>query len=433
MNRRERRKALIAESRGIGEKAKAAGVDLTDDEMTRVEAIKGEVAELSEAIARDEKAREAIAEVTKGINDDEDPTPGQQVVGGTKASGITLRERTPVAETFGEAFVKSEAYTNFKSKFPSGVGSGSRIEIGRTHLGDFKGLGMQAKAAGDLLNTDVARIQPVRYPTMDMIDRPRLTLLDLISRGQMAGAFEYVQINGVTRRAAIVEEATGEVGVGGEDLDPLKPISTFQTSLADAKPFTYADGYEVTNQLLADAPAFATYLNTELGYSINTVIEDMLLNGTGLDGQPTGLLATTGVQQQALVTDMVTTVRKAITKINRVGGAINGVLMSPEADEAWDLLQDTTGRYQGQGPFGTGPGTAWGRPRIVSELLSGTNIAIVGDFRTIALLDREGLSIEAFNQHKDFAQRNKVYVRAELRAGQVIWRPNRLAVAQIGI
>lgn len=432
MNRRERRKALITESRVIGEKALAEGRDLTDEEITRVDGIKSEVTELSAAIERDEKARAAISEITKGINEEEEPPATLQVLGGAKASGIEVRERTPQPQTIGEAFTKSEAYQAFKSKFPSGVGSGSRIELPRTHLTDFKGLGLGTKA--DLLTTDVARIQNVRYPTLDMIDRPRLTLLDVISRGQMAGAFEYVQINGVTRRAALVEEATGAVdGTTGEDLDPLKPISTFTTSIADAKPYTYADGYEVTNQLLADAPAFATYLDTELAYSINTVIEDMILNGTGVDGQPRGLLATTGVQQQALATDMVTTVRKAITKINRVGGSINGVLMSPEADEAWDLLQDGNQRYYGQGPFGTGPGTAWGRPRIVSELLSGTNIAIVGDFRTIALLDREGLSIEAFNQHKDFAQRNKVYVRAELRAGQVIWRPNRLAIAQIGI
>ena len=45
-------------------------------------------------------------------------------------------------------------------------------------------------------------------------------------------------------------------------------------------------------------------------------------------------------------------------------------------------------------------------------------------------LDREGLAIEAFNQHLDFAARTRVYVRAELRAGVVIWRPNRLVVVK---
>ena len=46
------------------------------------------------------------------------------------------------------------------------------------------------------------------------------------------------------------------------------------------------------------------------------------------------------------------------------------------------------------------------------------------------LLDHEGLSVVAFNQHKDYAQRNMVYVRAELRGGVVIWRPNRLALVK---
>lgn len=49
----------------------------------------------------------------------------------------------------------------------------------------------------------------------------------------------------------------------------------------------------------------------------------------------------------------------------------------------------------------------------------------MGEWNQISLLDREGLSILAFNQHSDWARRNLTYVRAELRAMQVIWRPVR--------
>ena len=56
--------------------------------------------------------------------------------------------------------------------------------------------------------------------------------------------------------------------------------------------------------------------------------------------------------------------------------------------------------------------------------------AIVGDFRQMALLDRSGLTVEAFNQHKDYASRNLTYVRAELRAAQVIWRPANFVVLE---
>lgn len=427
MDPRAKRKALLAEARTLGLKAQTDGRDFTEEESARAVEIKSEVERLTGLIEKSDAAREALKAL--GANDpdtDEKEVRDAQVLDG-KSDRIEVRDR-PLAplKSLGQAFVDSEAYHAFRKSFPSGAGSGSRIELPRTQLGGYKDIATGAKAS--LLTTDVARIQPVRYPTMDMIDRPRLTLLDIISHGSMAGSFEYVQITNVTRNAAIVAEATGAGAPEGAD-DPLKPISTFGTQLADAKPFTYADGFEVTNQLLSDAPAFATFMNAELAYSINTVIENYLLNGDGTNGTPKGILNTTGVQTQALDVDMVRTVRKAITKVTRVGGQVNGVLMSPEHDEAWDLLQDSNKRYYGQGPFGSGPGTAWGRPRIVSELLSGTDTMIAGDFSTMALLDREGLSIEAFNQHKDFAQRNKVYVRAELRAGQVIWRPNRLVVA----
>ena len=120
------------------------------------------------------------------------------------------------------------------------------------------------------------------------------------------------------------------------------------------------------------------------------------------------------------------------SKITRlIGGTVTAIVMSPEDDEAIDLLMDQNDRFYGQGPFGSGPATLWGRPRVVCERIP-VGTAILGDWKQIALLDREGLSVLAFNQHKDFAQRNMVYVRAELRAAQVIWRPNRFVVVSNG-
>lgn len=59
------------------------------------------------------------------------------------------------------------------------------------------------------IDTGTARIQNIRVPMVDMVDRPQLTLLDLISRGQTGGNFEYVQVTGVNRGAGIVPENTG--------------------------------------------------------------------------------------------------------------------------------------------------------------------------------------------------------------------------------
>ena len=127
--------------------------------------------------------------------------------------------------------------------------------------------------------------------------------------------------------------------------------------------------------------------------------------------------------------DIIKAVRRAKGKVARVGGVTTAVLLNPEDQEEIDLLQDKNGRFFGQGPFGTGPGTLWGVPVIASEKIT-KGQALMGDFKQVQLLDREGLSVTAFNQHADFAARNLVYVRAELRAGVVVWRPNRLALVK---
>ena len=129
------------------------------------------------------------------------------------------------------------------------------------------------------------------------------------------------------------------------------------------------------------------------------------------------------------IRNLIEAVRKSKTRIALAEGTPQAVLINPEDDEKIDLFADNDGRYYSNGPFGTGPSTLWGLPRVLSTKIP-VGTAIVGEFTQMALLDREGLSVVAFNQHKDYAQRNLTYVRAELRALQAIWRPARLAVIE---
>lgn len=338
-------------------------------------------------------------------------------------------------ETFGEQFVKSGAYEAFRKEFPNGVSKGTPVNIGRVKVGDRGSFGQTHSAKA--LTFGTARTQATRFPTVDLVERDRLSILDLIDHGQTDGDFDYVQVTGVTRNAKIVGELTA-----ASDTADLKPVSDMTTAIADAKVYTYADGYDVTNKLLANAPAFATYMNGELTYSLDNLIEDKLLNGTGTNGEPKGVLTTSGVQSatytaaalgsdgmptDATVKAFIRAARIAILKVTRLqGGTVTGIALSPEMDAAIDLVQDANERYYGGGPFNSGPQTLWGRPRVTSERLNPLE-SVLGDWKQVALLDHEGLSVLVFNQHKDYAQRNLNYVRGELSAAQAIWRPNRLA------
>ena len=397
----------------ILEKAKNEDRDLTDAEMAAFDA--AETA-YHETVKRMETAR--------GLTD--------RLSSMAQVDAGEAEEPQEKAATLGEGFTTGVAYKAFSEQVKrlGGVGRNSHIQIDPTQVGSMKDFFAHRKAAA--LGTSLAHLQNVRLPLIDQVTRPELTLLDLISTGTTSGAFEYLQLISVTRNTAIVPENTGN-----DDTDKLKPQSEFATQLADAKVYDYADGYTVTNQLLQDDQALASFLNSEFRYSFDRILADKLLNGSGESGEPKGLLHTTGVQAHEWTAGtkpalgLIEGVRKSLTKLKAVGAATNAILVSPEDAEAIDLLRDANERFYGQGPFGTGPATLWGRPLVESDQLeAGTFIA--GDFRQIALLDRSGLSVQAFNQHKDYAARNLTYVRAEMRAAQAIWRPAHLLVGTKG-
>lgn len=400
--------ALEAERDTLLKKSETA--EFTTEDATRAQEIVKRHAELRQQV----EARKAAAAALSGISS-------------VEAAGSTT-EPEPATGTLGERFVKSEQYKAFVAAHPSGIGKDTPISIKAEHIGD-RGV---RKADPAPIQTGVqGNARAVRTADVDdLVYRPERRLLDLITRGTTnLPWFQYRQIISKTNNAAIVKEAATTTGT--TPATGLKPLSTLITQTAEARAYTYADGMEVTNQELTDDGIMSTLIDSTLRENLEIEIENILLNGAGTADEPAGVLHTTGVLQQAFVTDVPTTIRKSITKLRTTSGAqIQGVLLNPEDDETWDLLKDTQGRYLGAGPFVGGPSTAWGYERISSQAIE-VGQAIVGDFKTIQLLQLEALSVLAFNQHKDYAQRNLTYIRAEERAVQLIRNAARLCVVDL--
>jgi HK97 family phage major capsid protein len=407
MTPQEKLAALVKEAAEL--RTKAQGDDFTEADADRATAIAKEHGELTALIARQKNISDQLSFAGAGApTQTSEETPGEDV-----------------AKTLGEAFVKSAAYRDFRKAHPSGVGKGTPISIKAGNLG------IRKVDPAPLNSPDAGNSRAVRTGDVDdLVYRPERRLLEVITRGSTnLPWFQYRQVISKTNNASLVNEAVTSSGT--TPATGLKPLSTLDTTTAEAKAFTYADGMEVTNQELSDDGIIRTLIDSTLRENVDILTEDVLLNGAGSADEPAGILATSGVLGQVFTVDAVTSIRKAITKLRVTSGAqIRGVLLNPEDDEAWDLLKDLDDRYLGQGPFGMGPGTAWGYERIVSQAIP-VGQAIIGDFKTIQLLDLEPLAIEAFNQHKDYAQRNLVYIRAEKRAVQLIRNAARLCVVEL--
>lgn len=411
MNIKENLAAELKAAQDIYRKAEAEGRDLTEEEAKSFD----------EHCSTAERLKEQLAGIAANAKKLNDLMVHDEVV--------DIDDDEPVeTKSLSERYVASAAYKGYRKLVDRGL-EPHDIHLGKSRIASLNEF--YSAKAGTAITDTLAHSQAQRLAMVDLVNRPPITLLDVITRGSIsAETVEYLQITSVTRNTAIVPENTGDDGT-----DTQKPQSTFGTNLETASVYDYADGYTVTNKMLRDSQVLATFLDTEFRYSFDLKLADVLLNGTGTNGVPKGLLKTTGVQageysktgDEAM--NLVKEIRRSLTKLRKVGASANAILINPEDAEKIDLMQDTTNRFFGNGPWGTGPTTVWGRPLVECEQVAAGKV-IVGDFKQLALLDRAGLSVEVFNQHKDYASRNLVYVRAELAAAQVIWRPSSFVVLE---
>jgi HK97 family phage major capsid protein len=112
---------------------------------------------------------------------------------------------------------------------------------------------------------------------------------------------------------------------------------------------------------------------------LRIAVDDELLNGDGTGAHLEGLLHVSGVQGQTFATDNLTTLRKALTKLQLVFATPTGLVIHPNDAEDLDLTTDDTGRYYFAGPARSGASPVWSTPTVVTpSIAEGT--ALMGDF-----------------------------------------------------
>jgi len=189
---------------------------------------------------------------------------------------------------------------------------------------------------------------------------------------------------------------------------------------------TVAHFIKVSNQLLADAPAVAAYIDTRLRDGLAQRVDRQLLLGNGTTPQLSGLTdagnfvaftATSGA-------NLVESINKA--KYNRwaVGEVVDTVIVNPADWAAMEVLREGDG--SGTYLYGA-PGTvAGGQPFGVSVVMSPFMTAgsfLIGSLRTSAIIyQRQGAVVEMGYVNDDFTK-NLVTIRAEERLGLGVDRP----------
>lgn len=412
--------AAVKSMKLIATKADEEARDLTEDEQAEFDKYKTQAEELVknlEAARHDVEVISAAETLAKQVGAEpvEEPTSDDT----TKAK----------AQSLGLQVVGS---AQFKSAMAPYKGAGQVPERSRFQTDP---IGIKGLFVGASPTSGGAFVTPEQTGIVEMLGRKELTIRNLVSvRRTGSDTVEYVAQTAHTNAAAAVPEATSSAAPtapasGGGALIPnagggYKPEGSWAFERKTAVVKTIAEWVPATKRALADVAALEGLINDELRADITEKEEQQILNGTGAGEDLTGINATSGIQTQAFVDDLFTSVRKAITKVRTIGRvAPTAIVVSPEDAELIDLAKDGENRYYYGGPFAFGNRTLWGVPVVESESQpSGT--ATLGDYSKAVLWDREQTTVTVTDSHADFFIRNMIAILAEERVAFAVTRPS---------
>jgi HK97 family phage major capsid protein len=415
---KEQLKHHLMQAQTISAKADDEGRDFTDDEraqvtdhMARAKAAKSGL----EKAKADGAMRQALADLGEGVSLEEK-------AGERRApSGLTVPDGKA---SLGETFIKSGEYQGLMASAPNGV-------FGKDHRVQSRPVGYKAlvtggsdTSGGAFVTSDMRGLQLGQMA----LQRP-LRLRDVVTTlTTTSDTIEYVRMTSQTNNAAPVAESTTTADPGSMNAaNGVKPESALAWAKVTTPVRTIAHWIPITKRALSDAAQVRTIIDAFLRYGLEEELEDQMVSGDGTGENLEGLANVSGVQAQAWDSNLLTTTRKARTKVRLVGRSTpNAYLFNPADLEAIDLLQDNEARFYFGGPSGlgsAGAGTLWGLPVIETEAVpAGTGY--VGDFRKAVLWDREQASITISDSHANFFIRNMVAILAEMRAAFGVIQPN---------
>jgi HK97 family phage major capsid protein len=225
-----------------------------------------------------------------------------------------------------------------------------------------------------------------------------------------------------------LREATWNNSAAGVSEGNAKPESDITFEQYNVSITTIAHWIKVSNQLLADAPAIASYIDVRLRDGLAQEFERQLVKGSGIAPEMSGLTDSGNYTAYSPTSDdlLVDAINRAKYSLwAATGFAPDAVIVNP-AD--WGAMERTReGAGTGMYLYGM-PGVAAGVNPFGVRIVLSNNVAagsfIIGAFNAATMLyNRQGAVVEMGYVNDDFTK-NLVTIRAEERAGLAVERPS---------
>ena len=273
-----------------------------------------------------------------------------------------------------------------------------------------------SKKEGLTMTTGVGWVTPVTPESIFKLPTPQPSILDILRIITVDGT--EVNINketGFENNAAFIaegkEKPLSELTTANQlvSLEALAHIAAFTTKLLK-------NGKDELMQELID----------KLVWGMRKKLASEIIAGDGTKDDSTGVMHLNGLLNNATAFNNVnaaaittyTTADKlllASLQVQMGGFTPDAIIMNPADYTALRLQKDDVGRYLFDNPVsGTGIRTIWDLP-VISELGMPMGQFIVADLARYVRLYRnnDGVEVKLLTEHKDWASRNLVGIRAE--------------------
>jgi HK97 family phage major capsid protein len=208
-----------------------------------------------------------------------------------------------------------------------------------------------------------------------------------------------------------------------------KKQSTLTFELANAPVRTIAHFLKASKQILDDAPALQSYIDTRLRYGVDLRWDKQLLRGNGSNQNISGILATGNYTAFTPTASEI-----ALDSINRMIEAVGLADYNPTAiimhTADWHAIErlkvggtSNPNQYVVGEPLGVINRVLWGLPVVVTNQMH-QGRAVVGAFDiAYQAFTRQTTVVEMFEQDDTNVQKNLLTIRAEKRGCLATYRP----------
>lgn len=322
---------------------------------------------------------------------------------GAPLESIRLRDLLRVSRitTDSVKFVRETGYRNLSTRATSATASGQANVVVSSVAGFFVG---QKVTIDDGSSPEQFTVSAINKSTST------LTASSNFATAHDSGAAVY----------ASTFAGTAETG--------LKPGSEILFEYKINPVVTLAHGIPAAKQILEDAARLQDFIDNKMTEGLKIVEDFHILYGNGGDTELTGILkdpAINSIAWSAMPADStkVDTIRRAMTLARLAHYPATGAVLNPVDWESMETAKGSDKHYLYTSMATPRGPVVWALP-VAETTAIAEGEGLVGAFGLGAQLhDRMDATIQSFDQHKDFAARNMIYMLSEERLALEISRP----------